>query len=163
MAAKKIQYSVNMRPNPLHESDPKKAYASIQLTGHFTTEELCEHVISHNSTYSEGTVSGILTDLVKCIRELLLQGYSVQVGALGRLEPSIKSRGAVTIDKFDEENITELNLVFTPGKKFVNMRRDASFEQTTTRAAQAAALAAAKRGETTADWTPKSEEEEDEP
>jgi len=71
----------------------------------------------------------------------------------------------VSIDKFSEDNIEELNLIFTPGKRFENMRRDASFEQTTTRAAQAAALAAAKKGETTADWTPKPKdgEEEEEP
>lgn len=162
MAAKKIQYSVTMRPNPMHEGDPKKAYANIQLAGHFNTEDLCEHIISHNGTYTEGTVTGVLTDMVKCIRELLLQGYSIQVGALGRLEPSIKSTGAVSIDKFSEDNIEELNLIFTPGKRFENMRRDANFEQTTTRVAQAAALAAAKKGETTADWTPKSKDDEEE-
>ena len=116
MAAKKIQYSVTMRPNPIHEGDPMKAYANIQLAGHYSTEDLCEHVISHNSTFSEGTVSGILTDMVKCIRELLLQGYSVQVGSLGRLEPSIKSTGAVSIEKFSEDNIDELNLIFTHSK-----------------------------------------------
>ena len=158
MAAKKIQYSVTMRPNPIHEGDPMKAYANIQLAGHYTTEDLCEHVISHNGTYTEGTVTGVLTDMVKCIRELLLQGYSIQMGALGRLEPTIKSTGATSIDKFTEDNIQELNLIFTPGKRFENMRRDANFEQTTTRAAQAAALAAAKKGETTADWTPKPKE-----
>ena len=41
MAAKKIQYSVSMRPNPQHEDDPQKAYASIQLTvfyHHIVTE-----------------------------------------------------------------------------------------------------------------------------
>ena len=84
-----------------------KAYANIQLAGHYTTEDLCEHVISHNGTYTEGTVTGVLTDMVKCIRELLLQGYSIQVGALGRLEPTIKSTGATSIDKFTEDNIQE--------------------------------------------------------
>ena len=93
MAAKKIQYSVTMRPNPIHEGDPMKAYANIQLAGHYTTEDLCEHVISHNGTYTEGTVTGVLTDMVKCIRELLLQGYSIQVGALGRLEPTQEHGG----------------------------------------------------------------------
>ena len=44
MAAKKIQYSVTMRPNPIHEGDPMKAYAKIQLVGHFSAEELYERM-----------------------------------------------------------------------------------------------------------------------
>ena len=40
MAAKKIQYSVSMRPNPQHEDDPLKAYATIQLTGKYTLDDL---------------------------------------------------------------------------------------------------------------------------
>ena len=42
-----------------------------------------------------------------------------------------------------------------------NLRRDAEFEKTTTRKAQAATLAAQIAGHTTADWTPEEEEEEE--
>ena len=74
---KKIQYSVTMLPNPLHENDPKKAYGNIQLTGVVDIDELAEHISEHNSVYSQGTIVGILTELSVCMRELILQGYKI--------------------------------------------------------------------------------------
>ena len=158
---KTIQYSVAMQPNPLHEEDPKKAYASIQLTGVVSTDELAEHISDHNSVFSRGTIAGILTELSVCIRELLLQGYKVQLGTIGSFAPSITSLGALTMEDFTAQNITNVRVNFAPGKALQQLRRDAEFEQTTTRAAQAAALKAQKEGKTTADWTPKEEDEED--
>lgn len=63
MAAKKIQYSGSMRPNPQHEDDPQKAYASIQLTGKYTLDDLAEHMNEHYGTYSKGTFKGIIEDM----------------------------------------------------------------------------------------------------
>ena len=60
MAAKKIQYSVSMYPNPLHEDDPKKAYASIQLTGKYSTKDLCKHISDHNGLFPRAVVEGVL-------------------------------------------------------------------------------------------------------
>ena len=47
---------------------------------------------------------------------------------------------------------------FKPGYALQGLLRDAEFEQTTSRAAQAAALKAQKEGLTTADWTPEAED-----
>ena len=49
---KKIQYSVAMRPNPMHEGDPKKAYATLQLTGQVSLADLAQHISEHNSVFS---------------------------------------------------------------------------------------------------------------
>ena len=165
---KKIQYSVAMRPNPMHEGDPKKAYATLQLTGQVSLADLAQHISEHNSVFSKGTTVGILTELSSCIRELLLQGYSIDLGDLGRLTPSITSTGATTLKDFTADNIQRVNVKFTNGRALLKLREDAEFEQTTSRAAQAAALKAAKDGLTTADWTPQEdgeggEEEEPEP
>ena len=162
MAAKKIQYSVSMYPNPLHEDDPKKAYASIQLTGKYSTKDLCKHISDHNGLFPRAVVEGVLIQLGSCIRELILQGYSIQLGEVGILTPTIQSKGAISIEEFGVQNITRMGVNFTPGEVFSGLRDEASFEQTTTRAAQQAALEAAKKGETTADWTPKPEDGEGE-
>ncbi len=167
---KKIQYSVALMKNPIHEGDPEKAYANIQQTGVVSLDELAEHITEHNSVFSKGTTVGILTELSGCIRELLLQGYSIDLGDLGRLTPSITSTGATTLKDFTADNIQKVNVKFTNGRALLKLREDAEFEQTTSRAAQAAALKAAKDGLTTADWTPQEgeggeggEEEEPEP
>ena len=62
---------------------------------------------------------------------------------------------------FSSQNITDLRVNFAKGSALLNLRRDAEFEQTTTRAAQAAALVAQKEGKTNADWTPKTDGEGD--
>ena len=162
---KKIQYSVGMQPNPLHEDDPKKAYANLQLTGVVSINELADHITEHNSVYSKGTIVGILTELSVCLRELILQGYKIDLGDIGTFAPTISSKGAVTIKEFTQANIIKMGVNFKPGYALQDLLRDAEFEQTTSRAAQAAALKAQKEGLTTADWTPETDDDEgnDEP
>ena len=156
---KKIQYSVSLMGKPGREEDPKKAYGTIQLTGVVRLSELSKHISEHNSVFSQGTIVGILTELSACIRELLLQGYKIDLGDLGTLTPTIKSKGAGDLKSFTAQNILDLRVNFAKGSALLNLRRDAQFEQTTTRAAQAAALEAQKEGQTSADWTPKTDEE----
>jgi len=148
---KKIQYSVGMQPHPLHEDDPKKAYASLQLTGVISVTELADHITEHNSVYSKGTIVGILTELGVCLRELILQGYRVILGTIGSFAPSIKSKGAVTRDAFSAANITDFKVKYQPGRSFDNLLRDAEFEKTAPLRAKAATLAAETKGETTVD------------
>ena len=160
MAAKKIQYSVSMRPNPQHEDDPQKAYASIQLTGKYTLDDLAEHMNEHYGTYSKGTFKGIIEDMAVCIRELLLQGYSVQLDNLIPLPPRLRCKGAVSRDEFTTANILAMPVGIRAGRYIKGLRDVAEFEETTTRAIQRATLKAAKAGQTTADWTPAPEDAE---
>ena len=160
---KKIQYSVAMMKNPMSENDPKKAYANLQQTGVVDIDELADHINDHNSVFSKGTIVGILTELGVCMRELILQGYKVCLGTIGKFAPSITSKGASTVKDFTAENIEKMGVNYTPGKSFDNPRRDAQFEKTTSRKVQAAALAAVNDGATTADWSEKEEEGNDEP
>ncbi len=156
---KKIQYSTAMMANPQKPDEAKKAYANIQLTGIVNINELARHIADHNTVFSRGTIVGVLTELSVCMRELILQGYKVQLGDIGTFEPTISSTGAKTKDEFTAQNIKSLTVNFRDGVAFENMRRDAEFELTSTRKAQAAALKAEKEGKTAADWTPEPEEE----
>ena len=150
---KKIQYSVAMMKNPMSENDPKKAYANLQQTGVVDIDELADHINDHNSVFSKGTIIGILTELGVCMRELILQGYKVILGTLGTFAPGITCEGALSKEAFTAQNIKDMDVNYQPGKSFENLRRDAEFEKTTTRKAQAAALKAENEGLTNADWT----------
>ena len=150
---KKIQYSVAMMQNPMNENDPKKAYANLQQTGTVDVDELADHINDHNSVFSKGTIVGILTELGVCMRELILQGYKVCLGTIGKFAPTISSKGAKTAKEFSSENIIRMGVNFTPGQSFENLLRDAQFEKTTARKVQAAALAAVNEGATSADWS----------
>ena len=57
-----------------------KWYARVVTMGKTVTlEELAEHMAQHNTPYSEGVIRGVLTDMVNCIRELVLEGKSVKI------------------------------------------------------------------------------------
>ena len=158
---KKIQYSVAMMANPMRPEDGKKAYANLQLTGNIDINELAAHITEHNSVFSKGTVVGVLTELSVCMRELILQGYKIQLGDIGLFAPSISSEGAESKEKFSASNIKEMSVNYHYGAAFENLRRDAEFEKTSTRKAQAAALKAENEGKTSADWTAEPEEGDD--
>ena len=164
---KKIQYSVGLMKNPIHEGDPEKAYANIQQTGVVSLDELAEHITEHNSVFSKGTIVGILTELGVCMRELILQGYRVILGTIGSFAPSIKSSGALSKEAFTASNITDFKVKFAPGRSFDNLLRDAEFEKTATLRAKAATLSAELKGEDTVDISKPDgnagEEEEPEP
>jgi len=148
-----IPYSVVMRGNPLHEDDPKKAYATPQVLEVLTLEEFAEHISSHDSKYNEADITAVAILITNCLVEELLNGNKVKLGKLGDFSISFNSVGADTAKEFSADNIQDINLVFTPGHAFENLRSKASFVPVATRKAQAAALKAQKEGLTTADWT----------
>ena len=102
-----VQYSVGMHPNHMNENDPEKAYASIQYQGTVVMDQLAAHICEHNSVYSEGTVMGVITELVKCILEFVKDGYKVQVGQLGTFKLSIQSKGAESLEEIGRASCRE--------------------------------------------------------
>ena len=68
-----------------------KAYARVDYKEMYTLEKLAMHMSEHNTPFSEGTIRGILTDMVKCIRELTLGGNCVKIENLAIFKASVKS------------------------------------------------------------------------
>ena len=148
-----IKYSVALMSNPNKKNEPKKAYAFLQLNKTVTQAQLAQHMATHHSPYSKGIIGGVLTDLGSCIRELVSQGYKVQLADLGHFVPSINSKGASSVELFTEDNIKNLRVRFEPGQDFVDIKAEADYENVPTRAAQEAVKAAQRKGETTVDLT----------
>ena len=161
---KNLMYSLTMRQNLAHPEEPEKAYANLQLNGVLDIDALADHIHDHNSVYSEGTITGVITDMCKCIKEAITEGNAVELGKLGRFTPTISSEGALPgVDKdgnpktamemFTEDNIKQVNVCFELGEGLNFKREDFNFEYTTTRKAQAAAKKAQKKGQESADWS----------
>lgn len=64
-------------------------------------EALAEHMSAHNTPYSSGTIYGILTDMVKCIRELNLEGKKVRLPNLAIFAVMVNSKGVKNAADFD--------------------------------------------------------------
>ena len=52
-------------------------HAAAQGKETLTTRDIAEHLASHNSPFSVGTIMGILEDMQKCILEQLQKGNHV--------------------------------------------------------------------------------------
>ncbi|WP_455633650.1 HU family DNA-binding protein, partial [Parabacteroides sp.] len=91
------------------------------------------------------------SDTCECLVEQLLNGNKIKFGELGIFSLSLKSEGAENIKKFTSDNITDVNILFTPGEDFENLRSRATFNPVSSRAAQQATYKAERAGETTVD------------
>lgn len=56
-----------------------KYYARPVVTETIGIDELAEHMASHNTPFSKGAIKGLLTDMVSCVKELVLQNKAVSI------------------------------------------------------------------------------------
>ena len=70
-----------------------KYYARVEPKQMYDVEMLAEHMHGHNSSFSKGLITGVLTDMVTCIKELVLEGNSVKIPNLGIFKASIEANG----------------------------------------------------------------------
>ena len=68
-----------------------KAYCRAAYKQQYDVTALSRHMAEHNTPFSEGTIRGILTDAVKCIRELTLAGNTVKIEDLAIFKCSVQS------------------------------------------------------------------------
>jgi hypothetical protein len=54
---------------------------------------------NHNSPYSKGVIKGLLTDMILCIKELLLEGKNVKIDDLAIFSLGIKNKSAAASEE----------------------------------------------------------------
>ena len=78
-----------------------KWYGRAVINQTIGLDKLAEHMANHNTPYSKGAIQGVLTDMVSCIRELVLDGNAVKIPNL-----AIFSAGFTTVGAPDRESFT---------------------------------------------------------
>ena len=143
-----MPYSLALRPTIPGDKNctEKKIYGSIQQRETIGLRTLAQHIHEHGSSFSVGTLQGVLSDMVECTRELLKQGYSVDFEGLMRLYATANSQGVDNVEDFNPAvHFTRINLrgdVDDEVQSFLNS--EPSFEYVMTREEQAKAKKAAK-------------------
>ena len=87
------------------------AYPVIEET--LNLDALAEHMSNHNSPFSKGVIRGLLTDMVNCIKEQLLEGKNVKIDDLAIFSIGIKNKkgGAISEEEFTiAKNISNVKL-----------------------------------------------------
>lgn len=83
-------------------------------------EEFITHLANHHCAFSEANLRGVLTEMLECLRELLLEGKAVRLGDLGIFRIGLKTEAADTAKKFNAaQNITGARLNLYLGKRFI--------------------------------------------
>ena len=80
-----------------------KYYARPVVTETIGIDKLAEHMASHNTPFSKGAIKGLLTDMVSCVKELVLQNKAVKIDNLAIFSIGI-------INKMGAASIKEWNL-----------------------------------------------------
>lgn len=144
-----INYSVGKSAQNFGQETVKIVYRPyIQLTGAITLDDIAEHMSEHNSKYDDGDITAVLKQFVRCVVEMLLEGYKVDLGKLGCLRPSIKTTCEESASEVTSDNITAVYLSWSPGEKTKDLRKLASFTNVAKRRNQKLLISAEKNGQT---------------
>lgn len=93
----------NLKKNNNRKSDYYgKLYAYPVIDETVDLEKLSGHMASHNTPFSKGVIKGLLTDMVSCVKELMLEGKNVKIDDLAIFSIGIKNAkgGAASEEEF---------------------------------------------------------------
>jgi uncharacterized membrane protein YgcG len=74
-----------------------KIYARVDYKQELSIEDMAHHMAEHNTSFSEGTITGILIDFVKCIREQVLMGNTVKIRNLAIFKATVEANALETL------------------------------------------------------------------
>lgn len=111
-----------------------KWYARPKVDHMVELEELSQHMASHNTPFSTGAIKGILTDMVSCIKELILDGKTVKLPDLAIFSVGIVNKigGADSVEDFQQSvNVEGLRLRCRATGKLRNSKLDGNMQRAT--------------------------------
>ena len=79
-----------------------KMYARVSYKQAMTIQDMARHMAEHNTVFSEGSILGVLTDFVKCVREMVLNGNTVKIENLAIFKATVEANALEVL--YDAEN-----------------------------------------------------------
>lgn len=123
-----IPFRVVARPNPNDRTQPARFFGNIRANGELTVHDLANR-ISSQSTVSSIDTMAMMEALLQIIPEELANGRIIRLGELGSLRPFLRSESSESAEEFSSELISEVRLVFRPGRLVRNMLSSARFQR----------------------------------
>jgi hypothetical protein len=82
-----------------------KLYARVSYKQAMTIQDMARHMAEHNTVFSEGSILGVLTDFVKCVREMVLMGNTVKIDNLAIFKATVEANGLETMYDADTDKV----------------------------------------------------------
>ena len=75
---------------------------------------MAHHMAEHNTMFSEGSITGILIDFVKCVREMVLMGNTVKIDNLAIFKATVEANGLETLYDPEQDKVASASIGTLP-------------------------------------------------
>lgn len=137
----------------LVKTEQQKVFAVAQYAEVMDLSKFAKHISTHGCVYGHADINAVLNIAVDHIREELLEGKKIRLGALGDFYITLSSNGVADASTFTAQNITNVKVQWEPGPDFKNLINEAEFNLVAPRSAQAKLIKAVKEGKDSVDLT----------
>ena len=87
-----------------------KLYARVSYKQTLDVQAMARHMAEHNTMFSEGSITGILIDFVKCVREQVLNGNTVKIENLAIFKATVEANGLETLYDADADKVASATI-----------------------------------------------------
>ncbi len=95
-----------------------KYYARVSYKQTMGVQDMAHHMAEHNTMFSEGSITGILIDFVKCVREMVLMGNTVKIDNLAIFKATVEANGLETLYDAEQDKTAMATIgVLAEGQK----------------------------------------------
>ena len=95
-----------------------KLYARVSYKETMSVQDMAHHMAEHNTMFSEGSITGILIDFVKCVREQVLMGNTVKIDNLAIFKATVEANALETLYDAQSDKVAQASIgVLAEGQK----------------------------------------------
>ena len=87
-----------------------KLYARVSYKQSLGIQEMAHHMAEHNTMFSEGSITGILIDFVKCVREMVLMGNTVKIDNLAIFKATVEANGLEVLYDAQQDKVASASI-----------------------------------------------------
>jgi predicted histone-like DNA-binding protein len=123
-----VKFSVTPRKDPRDQNSQPKYYATVRSNGRVDTHGIAKD-INKMSTVSSVDTAAVLEAFMNVVPDQLADGKIVELGDFGTFRVSVSSEGAEQPEAVTTRSITDVRILFQPGKRFKKMINSTEFEK----------------------------------
>lgn len=91
-----------------------KYYARVSYKQTMGVQEMAHHMAGHNTMFSEGSITGILIDFVKCVREMVLMGNTVKIDNLAIFKATVEANALESLYDAEQDKVASASIGTLP-------------------------------------------------
>ena len=126
-----VKFNITPRKDPRDQTLPPKYYARVKSSGRTDTHAVARRINSM-STVSSVDTRAVLEAFLQVVPDELAEGNIVELGDFGRFRVSVSSDGEEHAEDVSARNITDVRVIFSPGRRFAQLLNTVQFQKETT-------------------------------